>query len=98
MFLVKCEQRLSFDMREHIHHPLRKQPLWGEYSIPPSLPPSTHQLTGVTSHVDFETTGLVIGLVTARVGAGEMARFSEVSAIVREQGTEGDEGFLTACT
>lgn len=47
--------------------------------------------------MDFETTGLVIHLVTAWVGAGELARFSEVSAIVGEQGTEGDEGLLTAC-
>lgn len=46
--------------------------------------------------MDFETTGLVIRLVTAWVGAGEVARFSEVSAIVGEQGTEGDEGLLTA--
>ena len=47
--------------------------------------------------MDFETTGLVIRLVTAWEGAGEVARFSEVSAIVGEQGTEGDEGLLTAC-
>lgn len=46
--------------------------------------------------MDFETTGLVIRLVTAWVGAGEVACFSEMSAIVGEQGTEGDEGFLTA--
>lgn len=52
----------------------------------------------MTSHVDFETTGLVIRLVAAWVGAGEVACFSEVSAIVGEQGTEGDEGFFTACT
>lgn len=52
----------------------------------------------MTSHVDFETTGLVICLVAAWVGAGEVACFSEVSAIVGEQGTEGDEGFFTACT
>lgn len=52
----------------------------------------------MTSHVDFKTTGLVIRLVAAWVGAGEVARFSEVCAIVGEQGTEGDEGFFTACT
>jgi len=57
-----------------------------------------HRLTGVTSHVDFETTGLVVRLVAAREAASEVARFSEVSAIVGEQGTEGDEGFFTACT
>lgn len=48
--------------------------------------------------MDFQTAGLVVRLVTAWVVAGEVARFSEVSAIVGEQGTEGDEGFLTACT
>lgn len=51
----------------------------------------------MTPHVDLETTGLIIGLVTAWVGAHEVASFSEVSAIVGEQSTEGDEGFLTAC-
>lgn len=50
----------------------------------------------MTPHVDLETTGLIIGLVTAWVGAHEVASFSEVSAIVGEQSTEGDEGFLTA--
>lgn len=54
-------------------------------------------LTGVTPHVDLEATGLVVCLIAARVGAGEVARFSEVSAIVGEEGTKGDEGFLTAC-
>lgn len=53
-------------------------------------------LTSVTSHMDFETTGLVVHLVAAWVCAGKVARFSEVSAIMREQSTEGDEGFLTA--
>lgn len=48
--------------------------------------------------MDFEATCLVIRLVAAWVGASEVARFPEVSAIVGEQGTEGDEGFLTACT
>lgn len=48
--------------------------------------------------MDLEATGLVICLVTAWVGAHEVARFSEVSAIVGEQSTEGDEGFFTACT
>lgn len=48
--------------------------------------------------MDFEATGLVIRLVAAWVGAGEVACFSEVSAIVGEKGTEGDESFLTACT
>lgn len=56
------------------------------------------QFTSVTSHMDLEATGLVICLVTAWVGAHEVARFSEVSAIVGEQSTEGDEGFFTACT
>lgn len=52
----------------------------------------------MTSHMDFETAGFVIRLVAAWVGAGEVTRFPEVSAIVGEQGTEGDEGFLAACT
>lgn len=54
-------------------------------------------LTSVTSHVNLEATGLVISLVAAWVSADEVARFSEVSAIVGEEGTEGDEGLLTAC-
>lgn len=54
--------------------------------------------TCVTSRVDLETTGFVIDLATARVRAGEVTRFSEVSAIVGEEGTEGDESFFTACT
>lgn len=53
-------------------------------------------LTRMTSHMDFETAGFVIRLVAAWVGAGEVTRFPEVSAIVGEQGTEGDEGFLAA--
>lgn len=46
--------------------------------------------------MDLEATGFVISLITAWVGAGEVASFSKVSAIMGEQGTEGDEGFLTA--
>lgn len=56
-----------------------------------------HQLTCVTPHVNFQAAGLIVGLVAAWVGAAELARFSEVSAIVWEEGTEGDEGFLAAC-
>lgn len=52
----------------------------------------------MTSHVNLEATGFVVHLVTAWVGTWELACFSEVSPIVREEGTEGDEGFLTACT
>lgn len=63
----------------------------------PAEPTLKSQFTRVTPHVDLETTGLIIGLVTAWVGAHEVASFSEVSAIVGEQSTEGDEGFLTAC-
>lgn len=48
--------------------------------------------------MNLEATGLVVRLVAAWVGAGEMACFSEVSAIVGEEGTEGDERFLTAWT
>ena len=54
-------------------------------------------LTRVTPHVDLEATGLVVRLIAAWVGAGEVACFSEVSAIMGEEGTEGDERFLTAC-
>lgn len=50
----------------------------------------------MTSHVNLEATGFVVHLVTAWVGTWELACFSEVSPIVREEGTEGDEGFLTA--
>lgn len=50
----------------------------------------------MTPHVDLEATGLVIRLIAAGEGAGEVARFSEVSAIVGEEGTEGDECFLAA--
>lgn len=57
----------------------------------------TH-LTCVTPRVDLETTGFVVDLATARVRAGEVTCFSEVSAIVGEEGTEGDESFFTACT
>lgn len=45
--------------------------------------------------MDLETTGLVVRLITAWVSAGEVACFSEVGSIVGEEGTEGDEGFLT---
>lgn len=51
----------------------------------------------MTSHVDLEAAGLVVGLIAARIGASEVTRFSEVSAIVGEECAEGDEGFLTAC-
>lgn len=52
----------------------------------------------MTPQVNLEAAGLVICLVAAGVGAGEVARLSEVSAVVGEQGAEGDEGFLTAWT
>lgn len=55
------------------------------------------QLTCVTSHMDLETTGLVICLVTAWEGAAELTCFFEVSAVVGVEGTEGDEGLLTTC-
>lgn len=46
--------------------------------------------------VKLEAISLVIGLITAREGAGEVASFSEVCAVMGEEGTEGDEGLLTA--
>lgn len=61
------------------------------FTIPP-----TQSLTRVAPHVDLEAAGLVVRLVAAGEGAGEVSRLSEVSAVVREQGAEGDEGFLTA--
>ena len=49
----------------------------------------------MTPQVDLEAAGLVVHLITAGVGAGEVASLSEVCAVVGEQGTEGDEGLLT---
>lgn len=46
--------------------------------------------------MNLEAAGLVIRLVASWVGAGEVASFSEVSTIVGEKGTEGDERLLTA--
>ena len=51
----------------------------------------------MTPHMDLEATSLVIRLIAAWVGAGELACFSEVSAIMGEECTEGDESFLTTC-
>lgn len=51
----------------------------------------------MTSHVDLQTTGLVVNLPTTWVSACVMATFPEVGPIVGKQGTKGDEGFFTAC-
>ena len=48
----------------------------------------------MTPQVDLEPAGLVVQLAAARVGAGEVARFPEVGAVVREEGAESDEGLL----
>lgn len=50
----------------------------------------------MTTEVDFKTAGLVITLVTAWIGTRELASFPEMSSVVGEQGTEGDEGLLTS--
>lgn len=50
----------------------------------------------MTTEVYFKPAGLVISLVTARIGAGELSHFSEVSSVVGEQGAESDEGLLTS--
>lgn len=54
-------------------------------------------ITSVAPHVDFEPTGLVVDLSTAWVRACVVASFSEVSAIVGEQGAKSDEGLFTSC-
>ena len=72
------------------------EPLMGSYFNITNIH-KYYQLTSVTSHVYFEATSLVVCLVAARISTCEVARFSEVSSIVGKQGTEGDEGFLTAC-
>lgn len=51
--------------------------------------------TSVAPQVDFEAAGLVVCLLTAREVAGKVACFSEVSAIVGEQGTKGQESLFT---
>ena len=86
------------DKQHHLtSSPLQEQPpslhLWNEDSGSAVAGP---RLTGVTPHVDLEAAGLVVGFVAARVAAAEVARLSEVGAVVGEQGAEGDEGFLTA--
>jgi len=57
---------------------------------------SVRFFTRVAAEVYFETTGLVITLVTARISACELSHFSEVGSVVGEQGAESDEGLLAS--
>lgn len=52
--------------------------------------------TCVTPHVDFQSAGFVILLVTARERTGELLLLSEVGPIMGEQRTHCDECSFTA--
>lgn len=52
--------------------------------------------TRVAAEVYFEPAGLVVTLVTARIGACELSHFSEVGSVVGEEGAESDEGLLAS--